>query len=195
MIFYPLLSSWTAFFGEGFDLCSRKTLSPSNRWNLRRNQLWECFSFSRKAQLCLRCFSALPASLLFTTLCFSQSHRTAWSKLFTESMDSLAISSKCWAQALHPKKCWMYLLMTCSTIWGLSSRPTRQVTDTAPTAGKWSGGEGREKLLHFCSIESTPDFRDLKQITCNLKWLFVPIHRAHLVCTTVLKVTLNNTIK
>lgn len=40
-------------------------------------------------------------------------------------MDSLAISSKCWAQALHPKKWWMYLRMIWSTIWGLSSRPRK----------------------------------------------------------------------
>lgn len=121
-----------------FDLCSRKSLTKQKVKAQKKPALGMLFFIPY--QLCLRSFSPLPASLLFTTLCFSQSHRRAWSKLFTESMDSLAISSKCWAQALHPKKCWMYLLMTCSTIWGLSSRPTRQGTGKAPAAGKWSGG-------------------------------------------------------
>lgn len=80
----------------------------------------------------------LPARRLFTTLCFLQSQRIAWSGVFTESMDSSAISSKWSPHSLHPKKVRMYLLMACSTAWGSSSRPAedtntvrvRQVTRT-----------------------------------------------------------------
>lgn len=79
-----------------------------------------------------------PAKRLLTRLCFFQSQRIAWSGVFTESIDSLAISSKCSPHSLHPKKTWTYLLTVCSTACGSSSRPVerpRHLTVATSTAG------------------------------------------------------------
>lgn len=79
------------------------------------------------------CGFCLPARRLLTRLCFFQSQRIAWSGVFTESMDSLAISSKCSPHSLHPKKVRMYLLMTCSTACGSPSKPAEGTCQTVST--------------------------------------------------------------
>lgn len=77
-----------------------------------------------------------PARRLLTKLCFFQSQRIAWSAVFTESMDSLAISSKCSLHSLQPKKVWTYLLMVWSTAWGSASKPADgRGTDRVGPAG------------------------------------------------------------
>lgn len=80
----------------------------------------------------LRCS---PARRLFTKLCFFQSQRIAWSTVLTEPMDSSAISSKCSAHSLQPKKVRTYLLMVCSTACGSPSKPAVGGADTAGPVG------------------------------------------------------------